>query len=213
MVKKLSSDPAKRRLQVFKRLYNIYYEWGSLIESGEMDYFVITIDGEEVYRVDLLVGFDDLPENQKRAFQLICLESMTELQAQEVITRELGSPTPVQQHAEAALKRMLKAYDEQQDGGYTSPQAKKRLQEIEKRKSESLRNSVKTVEIESDKTPRLGSRQKVVLEELATHHTYFKKCGWKFNSHSETVEVLDSLVSRGIVVSSLTTEGLRYSLP
>lgn len=51
------------------------------------------------------------------------------------------------------------------------------------------------------KSRKLGRRQKEALALLKEHGTYFKKCGWKYNSHSETVEVLLSLVSKGYVIT------------
>lgn len=210
-MRKLSEDPEKRRHQIFRRLYNIYYEWGALIEAGEMDHFLVTPDGETVYRGDLLVGLDSLAPKQRLAFKLLCLEGMTESQASEVAFGYLECSTPVQQYADTGLKKMVKAYDEKQAKTYISPAAKKRIKELIRQREELNKKAERTTVVEIAKTAvvsskdcaftltRLGSRQKSILEELRAHAQYFKGCGWLYLSHSETVEVLDSLVNRGIV--------------
>jgi len=215
MVKKLSSDPVKRRHQIFKRLYSYYYEWGALIEAGETDSFLTTPDGEVVYRGDLLVGFESLPEKQFLAFHLLCLEGMTESQAAELVSKTGRRPMPVQQHAEAGLRRMVKAYDEQQLGGYISPQRQKRRQDLIKRCGGVLKklDSDNFSSLKTEGVSKLGSRQRFVLEELVVRGGYSRNCGWKFNSHSETVEVLDSLVARDLVVVTVVGDTLIYSLP
>lgn len=208
MVKKLSSDPVKRRYQIFRRLYEKYYEWGALIESEGISHFMFTPDGEEVYRGDLLIGFDSLKPNQKIAFDLLCLRGMTETQAQ----REQfnGRLVPVQQHADTALKKMVKAYDEQQQGGYVSPEKKKRLQELERRLSGSRRDGLNSSEVSP--TTRLGSRQRRVLSLLEEKGQYYKGCSWKYSSHSETVEILDSLVLRNLVIVDSRDDRVVYQL-
>lgn len=47
---------------------------------------------------------------------------------------------------------------------------------------------------------RLGKNQVAVLDALVAHHHWFDGCGWIWNTHSETVRILDSLVKRGFVV-------------
>lgn len=47
------------------------------------------------------------------------------------------------------------------------------------------------------KARKLGRRQAEVLDLLKEHGTYVKKGDWIYNSHSETVEILESLVKRG----------------
>lgn len=56
------------------------------------------------------------------------------------------------------------------------------------------------------KSRKLGRRQSEALALLKQHGTYFKKCGWKYNSHSETVEILESLVPKGYVKSSVNDD-------
>lgn len=53
---------------------------------------------------------------------------------------------------------------------------------------------------------KLGRRQREALALLKEHGTYFKKCGWKFNSHSETIEILESLVPKGYVKTSVVED-------
>lgn len=209
MVRKLSNDPEKRRHQLFRRLYNYFFEWGALIEAEGTSHFLILPGGEEVYRGDLLVGLESLSENHKLAFTLICLQGMTESQACE---EGFGRIVPVQQWADAALKKMVKAYDEQQSGGYLSPDRKKRLEEL-KRIHQEQESSDSNMSVEnSGTTLRLGSRQRVVVEWLQEGHVYTKNCGWKYSSHSETVEILDSLVERGLVSVEPIGDGKSYTL-
>ena len=46
---------SKRRAQLFKRVYQNYYHWKSLRETGEID-DVLNVDGEEIYLGDLMTG-------------------------------------------------------------------------------------------------------------------------------------------------------------
>lgn len=73
-------------------------------------------DGEEIYYGDLLVGIDTLPPRQRQAFELICLEGYTETAATKIMLPDSKWSTPVQQYADAALARMVAAYDEKQAG-------------------------------------------------------------------------------------------------
>lgn len=45
----------------------------------------------------------------------------------------------------------------------------------------------------------LGKNQKVVLDYMGDNMEYFKGCGWVWYFHSSTVEVLESLETRGLV--------------
>ena len=56
------------------------------------------------------------------------------------------------------------------------------------------------------KTRKLGRRQQEVLDLIKEHGTYYRKCGWKYNSHSETAEILLSLESKGYVKSHANDE-------
>lgn len=214
MVKKLSDDPEKRRYQVFKILYSYFHEWGSLIESGDIGYFLTTQDGEEVYRNDLLVGLPLLNEKQSVAFELICLKGMTETQAVQVAKERYGISTPIQQHADVALKIMVKAYDDRQLGVHTR---KKRPQKEEQRMQPPRltlvkdTSSVETVQGRTEvKTTRLGVRQRALLQEMSVHKVYSRGGDWRYNSHSETVEILESLVQRGLVLTSQDGDEKKY---
>lgn len=116
---------SKRRLQVFKRIYRGMPEWRSLMETGEVGAVIKTVDGEDVYYYDLLVGLDSLPRRQKQAFVLICLRSFTESDATAVMLPGSRWTTPVQQYSDMALARMVKAYDEKQAGTWDPKKARK----------------------------------------------------------------------------------------
>ena len=75
---------SKRRLQIFKRLYQQYYHWKSLREAGEVE-DVIAIEGDDYYLGDLMVGIDTLPRRQRQAFELICLRGYTESAATAIL--------------------------------------------------------------------------------------------------------------------------------
>jgi len=218
VVKKLSEDPDKRRYQIFKILYSYFYEWGSLIESGDIGYFLITQDGEEVYRSDLLVGLPTLNQKQRVAFDLICLEGMTETQASKIAKERLGASTPIQQHADAALKLMVKAYDDRQLGVFPQSKRQKPLWERQREQVPPTLTLVASNSSEENtsseesvvKMTRLGVRQKALLQEMTRHRVYSKTCGWRYNSHSETVEILESLVQRGLVLVSQDGDERKY---
>jgi len=119
MARRLSDDPVKKRQQLFKRLYLHLSHFQSLLETGDMEVpGIVTIPetGEEVYLSDLMVGIDSLPPRQREAFELICLQGYTETETREKMLPDSKWSTPVQQYAEAALQRMIKAYDERQAG-------------------------------------------------------------------------------------------------
>ena len=119
MPRKLPDDPVKRRLQIFKRLYQHLEHWRSLIEAGEMNHIIVIPDtGEEVYLLDMLVGIDALPPRQREAFELIALQGYTETDATKIMLPESRWSTPVQQYADTALERMVRSYDDKQNGTY-----------------------------------------------------------------------------------------------
>jgi hypothetical protein len=106
---------SKRRTQIFKRIYQNYYHWKSLRESGEVD-DVLNIDGEEIYLGDLMTGIDILPNRQRQAFELICLRGYTESAATAILLPNSRWSTPVQQYSDDGLKKMILAYDAKQSG-------------------------------------------------------------------------------------------------
>lgn len=52
-------------------------------------------------------------------------------------------------------------------------------------------------------TRPLGARQEAVLDALIRHRTY--PGGWYWDNHSTTVEILDSLVKRGLASAEVRT--------
>jgi hypothetical protein len=106
---------SKRRLQVFKRLYQNYYYWCSLREAGDVG-DVLSVEGVDYYLGDLLVGIDTLPRRQRQAFELICMRGFTEAAATAILLPDSKWTTPVQQYSDDGLKKMVAAYDAQQAG-------------------------------------------------------------------------------------------------
>jgi hypothetical protein len=115
-------ETSKRRLKLFKRVYQSYYQWQSLREYGEVD-DVITVEGEDIYLGDLLVGQETLPTQQRRAFDLICLQGYTESAATAVILPNSKWSTPVQQYSDDGLRKMVAAYDAKQRGEWDPQEA------------------------------------------------------------------------------------------
>ena len=126
MARRLPEDPAKRRLQWFKRTYQHLEHFQCLLESGQMMMpgIITTPDGEEIYLSDMLVGLDSLPPRQREAFTLICLRGYTETAATQVMLPHSRWSTPVQQYADTALGRMVAAYDKKQEGVWAILQEK-----------------------------------------------------------------------------------------
>lgn len=117
MARKLPDDPTKRRLQIFKRLFQHQEHWQALIEDRGMgDVITIPETGEDIYLGDLMVGIDTLPRRQREAFVLICLKGYTETAARDVMLPNSTSSTPVQQYSDSGLVRMVAKYDEKQAG-------------------------------------------------------------------------------------------------
>jgi hypothetical protein len=116
---------SKRRLQLFKRTYQNFHLWKALIEAGDAQ-DILTVDGEDIYIYDLLIGLDTLPPRQRQAFELICIQGYTESAATAVMLPNSKWSTPVQQYSDQALLRMVTAYDLKQRGQWPPP-AKKRV--------------------------------------------------------------------------------------
>jgi hypothetical protein len=117
MSRKLPSDPQKRRLQVFKRLYQSREHWHALMEDrGMSDVITDEETGEDIFLGDLMVGIDTLPTRQRQAFELICLQGFTETAARDELLPNSRSSTPVQQYSNSGLVRMVDAYDLKQQG-------------------------------------------------------------------------------------------------
>ena len=105
---------SKRRIQVFKRVYQHYHHWRSLREAGQVD-DVLSVDGEDIYIGDLMTGIDTLPLRQRQAFELICLQGYTESAATAILLPHSRWSTPVQQYSDDGLKKMVSAYDAKQN--------------------------------------------------------------------------------------------------
>lgn len=117
-------NTSKRRIQVFKRIFQNYFHWQSLRETGEVG-DVLCVDGEEIYFGDLMTGIDTLPLRQRQAFELICLRGYTESAATAILLPHSRWSTPVQQYSDDGLKKMVAAYDAKQDGTW-DPRAARR---------------------------------------------------------------------------------------
>lgn len=91
-----------------------------------MQGFIVTPEGEEIFIYDLMIGIDTLPPRQREAFDLICLQSYTESAATAIMLPESKWSTPIQQYADAALLRMVQAYDAKQAGTWNPNAIKKR---------------------------------------------------------------------------------------
>ena len=107
MPRKLSDDPEKRRLQIFRRIYSHWYDWKSLIEQEQLHF--LEIEGETIYFHDLLVGLDSLPPRQREAFIIHILYCTPEREASKIMGTSWVSL--VGQYSTAALKKMVAAYD------------------------------------------------------------------------------------------------------
>lgn len=109
MARQLSSDPDKRRLQLFRSIYSNYHRWRVLVETDQVHF--LPVEGEDIYFYDLLVGLPKLPPRQREAFELHILLGMSEKEA----AAHMGFTkwtTLVGQYSTSALKRMIVSYDE-----------------------------------------------------------------------------------------------------
>lgn len=116
---------SKRRIQLFKRVYQNYYHWQSLRETGGVD-DVLCVDGEEIYLGDLMTGIETLPTRQRQAFELICLRGYTESAATAILLPNSRWSTPVQQYSDDGLKKMVAAYDAKQEGTWDPAAARRK---------------------------------------------------------------------------------------
>lgn len=103
-----------------KRLFQHREHFYSQLEAGNFELpLIVTIPdtGEDVAIDDMMVGIDSLPPRQREAFELICLGGWTETDATRKMLPDSQWSTPVQQYADSALARMIKAYDTYQATG------------------------------------------------------------------------------------------------
>lgn len=136
MARRLPDDPSKRRLQVFKRIYQHLEHIWALAEDRGMDRVLTDPEtGEDIYVGDLLVGLPSLPPRQRQAFELICLRGYTETAARDEMLPNSKSSTPVQQYADSGLARVVSAYDAFQRGEWPPLE---QLKPIKKPKRRSL---------------------------------------------------------------------------
>lgn len=149
---------SKRRLQIFKRIYQNYFLWQSLRESGHVG-DILVIEGIDYYLGDLMVGINTLPTQQRRAFDLICLKGYTESAATEQILPNSNWSTPVQQYSDDGLKKMVAAYDAKQNGTW-DPTAVVRKRRRHKKKEDTVvaKTSPQEVPGKSTKTPAKSRR-------------------------------------------------------
>jgi hypothetical protein len=134
VVRRLPEDPDKRRLQVFKRVYQHLEHFRALAEDRGMDMVVPDpATGEDIAVNDLLVGLESLPGQQRKAFELICLQGYTETAARDVLLPNSKSSTPVQQYADSGLIRMVDAYDLNQQGQWPPVEKPKPIKKTKRR--------------------------------------------------------------------------------
>lgn len=115
---------SRRRREIFKRVYRKREHWRALQEDQGMEQFITTPDGEDIYYGDLMVGIDTLPEQQRKAFELICLREYTESAAMVEILPMSRWSTTVQQYSDDGLKKMITAYDAVQARTWNPAEAK-----------------------------------------------------------------------------------------
>jgi hypothetical protein len=134
VARRLPDDPAKRRQQVFKRIYQHLEHIWALAEDRGMDRVITDPEtGEDIYVSDLLVGLDSLPPRQRQAFELICLQGYTETAARDEMLPNSKSSTPVQQYADSGLVRVIDAYDAYQAGRWPPPALPKSIKKTKRR--------------------------------------------------------------------------------
>lgn len=137
---------SKRRIQIFKRVYQHMEHWRAQQEDYGMDSVITSIDGEDIYYHDLMTGIDTLPERQHDAFELICLKGFTESSATTIMLPNSKWSTPVQQYSDDGLKKMIEAYDAKQAGTW-DPEAVKKKRRSPTRKKDSVTTVEPTPEV------------------------------------------------------------------
>ena len=116
---------SKRRIQLFKRVYQNYFHWQSLRETGEVD-DVLSVDGEEIYIGDLMTGIETLPLRQRQAFELICLRGYTESAA----TAKGPSPSVASSRRRSPSRSSTRCGPMKGSGPSCSPRAPSRSAEV-----------------------------------------------------------------------------------
>lgn len=181
---------SKRRLQIFKRIYQHYYHWRSLRETGEVG-DVIVVEGVDYYLGDLLIGLPTLPAQQRKAFELICLHGYTENAATAIVLPKSKWSTPVQQYSDDGLRKMVEAYDAKQAGTWDPVAAKQKR----RRKKEDVMTTTEAAPEVPAQTPEsapAASAQPVVEPE--TEHK--SRAGyWDWTTWSEDHESLAKYIN------------------
>lgn len=180
---------SKRRLQLFKRVYQSYYRWESLREMGEMD-DVLALDGDEFYLGDMLTGIDTLPKRQREAFELICLEGYTESETRDVLLPNSTWSTPVQQYSDDGLKKMVIAYDAKQAGTWDPVAAMSRKRAVASKKEE-----VKVTVVDAPEVPEEKPSDKPAGRVRTADHWDFTK--WS-DSHESLANFINEKTALGI---------------
>jgi len=53
----------------------------------------------------------------------------------------------------------------------------------------------------------IGSKQREILVWLCKYGSWYEHCGWLFGSHHKTINLLESLLKRGLVSSEVRRRG------
>lgn len=186
---------SKRRVQIFKRIYQNMEHWRAQQEDYGISPIITTPDGEDIYYGDLMTGIDTLPERQRQAFTLICLQGYTESAATEILLPGSRWSTPVQQYSDDGLKKMIAAYDAKQAGTWDPGAARK------KRRSSCREKDVTTVDtpevpddtVETQPEPKSGPRQ------------------WDWTTWSEDHESLAAYITaHGVEISPVQVKAVSF---
>lgn len=186
-------ETSKRRIQIFKRIYQNMEHWKAQQEDYGMSPVITSIDGEDIYFHDLMTGIDTLPLRQRQAFELICLQGYTESAATAVLLPDSQWSTPVQQYSDDGLKKMIIAYDQKQAGTW-DPEAAKKKRRSPSRKKDSV-PKVTTPEVPEDTVdiPQSGSRN------------------WDFTKWSEDHESLAAFITdHGVDISPAQVKAVSF---
>jgi hypothetical protein len=181
---------SKRRLQIFKRIYQHYYHWRSLRETGEVG-DVIVVEGIDYYLGDLLIGLPTLPAQQRKAFELICLHGYTENAATAIVLPNSKWSTPVQQYSDDGLRKMVEAYDAKQAGTWDPVAAKQKR----RRKKEDVMTTTEAVPEVPAQTPEPTPEATAapVSEPEAEHKSRAEY--WDWTAWSEDHEALAKYIN------------------
>lgn len=192
---------SKRRIQIMKRVFINMEHWRAQQEDHGMSPVLCTIDGEDVYYFDLLIGIDTLPLRQRQAFELICLQGYTESAATEILLPNSKWSTPVQQYSDDGLKKMIAAYDAKQDGTWDPEAVKKKKRRPATRKKE----DVTTVEMNPEVLDDIVEAPKAERPKSAELRN------WDWANCSEDHESLANYITaRGVDISPSQVKAVSF---